>query len=261
MEGKLKGAAIANTRAEHQAAPFTELIRKSGGSSLEVPLIKIRAGESESAEKLKGMLLRLPAYDTVVFTSTNAVYFTLKAMEEAGVDESLIRGVRLACVGTKTERYLNARGLTVTYMPAAFDAEHLAAELVQELPGGSRVLYPRSRIARPVLKNTLSAHGFIVEDPVVYDTVPDPEGARRLAETVKEGRLDVLPFFSPSAVRAFFGPLTACEKEQIWRASRIAAIGPVTGAALKKAGISDFLMAGTYTAEGLIEAITRELYR
>ncbi|PYZ97318.1 hypothetical protein CR205_01570 [Alteribacter lacisalsi] len=257
MAGLLEGVTVANTRAAHQAAQFSALIREHGGSTFEAPLIKVFL--SEDVREESNVFSRLHSFDAIIFTSTNAVAFTLEALEEAGLSVQDLARVPVACVGTKTEAALTEHGISVSYMPDRFDAENLAAELIRHLSKGSCVLYPRSRMARTVLKDTLTARGIYVEDPVIYDTGPDDQGAMRLKKAVLARQTDVIPFFSPSAVRAFFSHLSMEEREQISRTCLIAAIGPVTEQALRQERVTHYTVARRYTAEGMIEAVADAL--
>jgi len=70
---------------------------------------------------------------------------------------------------------------------------------------------------------------------------------------IKEGKVDVITFTSPSTVTYFqeiMGRDYALPPQ-----AKIAAIGPVTAAAVNKAGLKVDIMQETYTIEGLVAGL------
>ncbi|WP_181186236.1 uroporphyrinogen-III synthase [Alkalicoccus urumqiensis] len=175
---------IINTRAAHQLGPVRKAVESRGGTSIDLPVIRI-AGKRPD-------FLPGPA-DWLVFTSVNSVAQWRRIRPW--------QGEKVACVGKKTADAAQAAGYPVTLLPPGTeaDAEGLAAVLCREA-SGSRILYPRSARARPVLVRELAACGCEVEAPVVYDTVTDPSAAGRLEREVQNA--DAILLYSPSAVQA-----------------------------------------------------------
>jgi uroporphyrinogen III methyltransferase/synthase len=128
-------------------------------------------------------------------------------------------------------------------------ATHIAESLAETLGdvAGHRVLWPRASTTRDVLGTILRARGAQVDEVVVYRTVAAilPTDA---TERVRDA--DVATFASPSAVHQFvthFGPAAA---------KQVVCIGPVTAAAAQAAGMQVYAVATSYTADGLVSALS-----
>jgi uroporphyrinogen-III synthase len=243
--GKLNGLRIAITR--EQPGELAGLLSAEGATVVHAPLIRVVA--ADSSELLR--LLSSHKYDWVVFTSSNALRFVVL---EAGVGHALAPGGKpgqspsVACVGESTAEEARGLGLSVNLVP---QRQHLKGllEAFAALPGRGRVLYPRSEVAPPTLKEGLQALGFTVDDPVVYRTLPDRHGMQAFAAQLKRG-LDAVAFASPSAVRHAVEAVDDALKHL-----RLYSIGPSTSAALREAGLEATAEAAEHSAAGLAQAI------
>ena len=136
--------------------------------------------------------------------------------------------------------------------------EFLGAALALELSpsiAGMKILLPRSERARPDLPEALGAAGAEVTEVVAYHTggvgAIEPEVMR----AVQEAQVDVISFFSPSAIenmRAEFGDDLLA---RLATKAALAAVGPVTAAALRSAGLPVAIEAPLTTAESMAAAI------
>ncbi len=79
-----------------------------------MPVIELRPVEDPSA--LDAALARLPQYDWLVFTSTNAVEYFMARLRASALDVRSIRG-RLCAIGTATRDALEACSLKVDLLP------------------------------------------------------------------------------------------------------------------------------------------------
>lgn len=234
--GRLTGLHIATTR-EHAGA-LEEMLAAEGAHVSHIPLIRVVPPEDESP--LRRALAEIASYRWVVFTSSNALRVFLQF---GGHDASAV-----ACVGETTAREAKDAGLEVELVP---ERQHVKG-LIEAFAGledqSGRVLYPRSEIAPPTLKEGLQALGFVVDDPVAYRTLPDETGMQKLKQSLDQ--LDVLAFASPSAV----GTAWSAVAEKL-AAKRLYSIGPTTSAALRKCKLEPAGEASTHSAEGLAQAI------
>lgn len=243
--GRLHGLRIAITR--EQPGELAGLLQAEGATVVHSPLIRIVA--ADNSELLR--LLASHEYDWVVFTSSNALRFVVV---ESGLGHTLVPGGKtgrspnVACVGESTAEEARGLGLRVHLVPKR---QHLKGllEAFAALTGSGRVLYPRSEIAPPTLKEGLQALGFAVDDPVVYRTLPDRQGMTAFAAQLKRG-LDAVAFASPSAVR---NAVTAVDGAL--KPLRLYSIGPSTSAALREAGLEVAAEAAEHSAAGLAQAI------
>jgi uroporphyrinogen III methyltransferase/synthase len=63
-------------------------------------------------------MLRNRDIHIVTFTSSSTVTNLIEALTRKGIEDpvSLLKGMKIACIGPKTEETLQSFGLTVTYM-------------------------------------------------------------------------------------------------------------------------------------------------
>jgi uroporphyrinogen-III synthase len=237
--GKLTGLRIATTR-EHAGA-LDKLLEAEGAQVSHIPLIHVVPPEDDS--ELRRALTVISSYRWVALTSSNA----LRRVLDAGAD---LKGdmPAVACVGESTALEAEQAGVKVALVPR----RHHVKGLIEAFAGldkrEGRVLYPRSEIAPPTLKEGLQALGFDVDDPVAYRTLPDGNGMNKLRQSL-DG-LDALAFASPSAVECAWS--VAAEK---LGSKRLYSIGPTTSASLRRHKLEPSGEALTHSAEGLVEAI------
>ena len=118
---------------------------------------------------------------------------------------------------------------------------------------GSKILLPRAKEAREVLPRLLAAQGAEVDVIPAYETVMNESSADEVLTALQETKRPVVTFTSSSTVRnllKLLGP-----KRSLLQKAVLAAIGPVTAAALKEAGFEAKIVAKIYTVDGLVEAI------
>jgi len=126
---------------------------------------------------------------------------------------------------------------------------------------GARVLWPRSAIARPELRQALTGQGAEVVDPVAYRTTPasGPE-LEAFKSLLGQGRIDAATFLSPSSARnlaaAMGGDLAA-----LGRGTAVASIGPTTSSTLRDLGAPPDVEASEQTVESLAAAVIQHLTR
>jgi uroporphyrinogen III methyltransferase/synthase len=234
------------TRPRSQADSFAAALADIGFEPIFFPVIEIRAFEENVA--LDRAIAKLDCYDWVVFTSVNGV--------DAFFDRQLsplTDHVKVAAIGPKTAAALEARGVSLDFVPEEYIAEAI-------LPGlgdlrGRWILLPRAEIARKALPDAIVKAGGVAHEIAVYQTVPvapDVEGLTGLKSGV-----DAVTFTSPSTVtnfveivrRAGLNPLSLPGNP------KIACIGPITQKAAEEAGFVDLVVAEEYTAEGLVKLL------
>ncbi len=239
------------TRPQAQADGIAEGLRAAGYEPILFPVIEIRAAEPN--RELDEALEHLDRYAWVVFTSANAVDIVFRNRHMDRAKECMAHGVRVAAIGPKTASELRRRGVSPEFVPAEYIAEAI-------LPGlgdvrGKRVLLPRAEIARKALPEAIAAAGGMPHEIAVYKTVqakPAPEALDALRTGV-----DIITLTSPSTVENFvdISRKNGLDPLNLRGDPLIACIGPITGRAAKKAGLTHLVVADEYTAEGLIRAI------
>lgn len=266
----LFGMRVLVTRTPEQAAPLASALRTAGARPVLAPMIRLLPAEDSS--QLDAGLRRLRDYDAIVFTSANALRFTLQRARELGLEATLREtSARVVCGGAQTARAAVEAGLPVHFVPAAAsaegrrgsgDAEALLAQLSTHLePRGRRFLLPRSEIGREVLADGLAKLGAEVDAVVAYRNVPPAEErAEELRAWLRRDELDVLTFASPSAVRHLVALLGEEERSAMQRCI-LAAVGPTTAAALESLGFRADVVPDWPDAKQLVAALVEYVRR
>ncbi len=241
MTTPLAGRRVVVTRFEMEDGPLTTALRRAGAEPLVVPLIGIEpVHHDDSAASVS-----VGDFDWIAFTSANGVRMFWARLDAA--DQTAFRLHRaIAAVGPATARAVAALGATSAVTAPEFVAESLADALGDVK--GMKILWPRAAGARSVLSDTLRARGADVVERILYDTV-----ARTVQDETRSRILeaDAITFTSPSAVHAF----VACFGTSV--APRIVCIGPVTAKAATQVGLPVSAVAGVYTLDGVVSALSR----
>ncbi|HTF34766.1 MAG TPA: uroporphyrinogen-III C-methyltransferase [Myxococcota bacterium] len=240
------------TRSEAQAGALVAALRRAGAEPVLAPMIQVVP--LKDTPELNAATSRLSDYDVLLFTSANAVRCFVEAASGGKTLGSL--RARVVCVGPATARAARELGLSVHLVPAQrFDAEGLLEAIRVAIPlAGQRVLLPRAAAAREILPEGLRRAGAAVDVVAVYRTEPAPADTALLCSRLVRGEIDALTFTSPSTVRHFL----ACLDEAARTAARrcvVAALGPVTAAALREAGLAPDVVAERAEAGALVDAL------
>jgi len=240
------------TRSEAQAGALVAALRRAGAEPVLAPMIQVVP--LKDTPELNAATSRLSDYDVLLFTSANAVRCFVEAASGGKTLGSL--RARVVCVGPATARAARELGLSVHLVPAQrFDAEGLLEAIRVAIPlAGQRVLLPRAAAAREILPEGLRRAGAAVDVVAVYRTEPAPADTALLCSRLVRGEIDALTFTSPSTVRHFL----ACLDEAARTAARrcvVAALGPVTAAALREAGLAPDVVTERAEAGALVDAL------
>lgn len=251
----LAGCRVVVTRSREQAPALVERLQARGGRARVVPAIRFQPPEDPAP--LAGAARRICTYDWVVLTSANGVAALARALEGTGAGVGELQRVPVAAIGPGTAAALRARGITPALVPPVYEGEALARALLETgVRPGSRVLVARAAEAREELPQLLRAAGVVVEVVAAYRTCPDRASLPLLHEVAREG-CDVVSFASAGTASAF---ATLLQEAGLSLASlgspRIACIGPITAARVARLGWPVAAVAGTYTVEGLVQAVT-----
>lgn len=248
----LEGKRVVLTRTVEQSRELTSRLEVMGAIVLLFPAVSF--SEPSDTMEMDRAIRSLGEYDWILFTSANAVRFFAGRCRKLGVEPAHGLNYRCAAVGSATASAVGAAGFAVDHVAQEFLGAALARELSTSLVG-KKILLPRSDRARPDLPDALKAIGAEVAEVVAYHT----GGAGRIdpgvMRAVREVQVDVISFFSPSAIenmRAEFGDDLLA---RLGAKAALAAVGPVTAAALRSAGLPVAIEAPLATAESMAAAI------
>jgi uroporphyrinogen III methyltransferase/synthase len=253
----LFGKRVLVTRPREQAPELVDRLSALGAESIEAPMI--RMAPPDDPDPLLGAAARPEMFDWIVFTSANAVEAFMTALLDGERDVRALKGPRICVSGTATADRLAAYGIKADLIPREFRADAVVAALLATEPmSGVRVLLPRADIGREVIADQLREAGANVTEVIAYRTVLEDsqrEGDPDVYGMLLEGRIDVVTFTSPSAVRNFAKIHGADQVADLLKNTVVATIGPVTADATRQLGIPVTVQPTTYTVPALVDAI------
>jgi hydroxymethylbilane synthase len=248
----LRGKRIVITRPLDQARTFHDMLVDVGAQPLLIPAIRIEPAADMAP--LHDALHNLSRYDWLIFTSANGANIFWQELYALGYGADHLAPILIAAVGDKTAQALEARGVTVDFVPAVYVAEAIAVGLGDL--HDQRVLLPVAALSREVLPDLLTAQGAQVTRLDIYETLPSRLDAAQLAP-LADG-VDVITFTSSSTVQNLVTAVSQVENGRFLPhlyAATIACIGPKTAVTARGLGLRVDLVAGEHTMEGLVEAL------
>jgi uroporphyrinogen III methyltransferase/synthase len=243
------------TRTREQASELVYRLEKLGADCVEFSTISLEPPDSWA--ELDSALQRIEKFDWLLFTSINAIQYFFQRLFQLQLDARALKGIKIAAVGSATDKCLNGFGLKADLLPEVFTGKGLAEALVKEGAGGKCFLLPRALKAHEELPETLrSAGGEVVVVPV-YQNVRPTGKEEELRQLLKEG-IDAVTFTSSSTCSNFLFMLNAKdqkEMQEILAGTKIASIGPITSQTIEENGLQVDIQPEKYTIPALVESV------
>jgi uroporphyrinogen III methyltransferase/synthase len=235
----LLGKRVVVTRAKDQSRTLVAKIRELGGEALSVPTIAILPPE-DGSEALARSARRLSEYDWLIFTSANAVPRFFQFLKDARD----LAGVKVAAIGTGTAQELAKFNIVADLVPPSFVAE----SLISEFPvGPGKVLLPRAKVARDLIRVELAEKGWQVDVVEAYRTEAPPTKPA-LMEAI--GGSDAIIFTSSSTALNFLAGYGLESLPEL-----VVSIGPVTTKTLEENGVKGVVTSAVHNIDGVIETV------
>lgn len=243
----LVGKRIVITRAEHQADELTRLIEQAGGIPILYPCIEIVPPADTTT--LDSALHHLSVYDTVIFTSSNTVFFVAERLANLDIVFDW-RTIRIVAVGDKTDALIQSTfNREADFIPSQYTASSLADEL--PIRKGEKILLPISALSDGELTDLLIARGTEVTTVEAYQTVIGT-GGDDISALLRENKIDAITFTSGSTVTNFvkrIAPETAYDIPAV-------CIGPSTYAVAMNAGFTNAVYPENYTLKDMLHLLS-----
>lgn len=252
----LAGRRIIVTRPGPQAGSLAARLERAGAEVTALPTIQVEPPEDWGPLDLA--IRGLDAYDWVLFTSVNGVAGFQERLQVSGRPPGCPARARVGAIGPATADAVRGIGWEVEVMPAEYRAEGLLLALGARVGPGTRVLLVRAAEARDVLPRGLRAGGAEVTVAPAYRTVRLAGAGERLRDLLTSG-VDAVTFTSPSTVHGFVALLPDRDRPALLAGVVLAAIGPVTEAALADHGLRAAVVAREYTIPALASALAEHL--
>lgn len=194
-------------------------------------------------------LKNIQSYSVIVLTSINGVRIFFDRLHSLKADIRKLSNIRFAVIGSGTADALEKHGIFADLLPGKYTSAALGRLLVREVDSKEKILILRAERGSPELTKILSDAEMDFEDIKTYDVISD--GNNDNDKTVKT---DFITFASSSGVNAFFDNGYKISPE-----TRIVCIGDITADALKKYGVSDYVISKTSNVDGITETILQEV--
>jgi uroporphyrinogen-III synthase len=254
----LSGKRVVVTRAVTQSCELFETLRTRGALPVSVPLISFAPPQDFAA--VDAALQQLDRFDWAIFTSVNVVQALVARSATLDRDlHHLGKPPRIAVVGPATKQEAELAGLSVDYVAKTHLGVALAEELGEQLRSNA-VFLPRSDRANADLPAALRRFGANLTEVIAYRTLPPSDIDRERVSRVIAGPSEpeaaaALVFFSPSAVHNLAGLLGRQQLEAAQNSVVMAAVGPVTAAALRECGVHRIVVGTDTTSAAVVAAL------
>lgn len=252
MELPLAGKRFLVTRSQTQAADFVALLEQQGAAAICVPTIEIVPPESYAP--LDFVLRDLDEFDILILTSVNGVEALFERMLETNQYIGTLTDIFIVTVGPKTAKALEKNCIRPDLIPADHRAEGVVAELLQYGVKGKRILYPRAKVVRPLIVDSLQAAGAEVVAPVAYQTVMPEGNGDRIRDFLAMGNLDAICCSSSSTFDNLLEMVGGCLPGLLGE-TKLFSIGPQTSETIRKHGFEVALEPEQWTLDSLVLAM------
>jgi uroporphyrinogen-III synthase len=208
----LNGRRILVTRPAHQAENLCRLISEQNDIAVRFPTLAIV--EVDNLVTVKQTLAHLEAFDWLIFISSNAVNFALKANDGK---IARLKTRQIAAIGKATADALNLAGLSVSALPERnYNSEALLALPIMHAVDGQKILIIRGESGREVLANTLHARGADVCYLNVYKRIIPNSNSNAVSDLLEQRQLDVITATSSEILQNLLTMLDAKHHSQLF---------------------------------------------
>lgn len=182
-------------------------------------------------------------YSWLVFTSGVGVNVFFDYLNEMGFDIRLLHHLKVACVGTETEKEVNKRGVKADYRPVEYNGAALAHGLSKMIKGRERVLVARAKDGAEDLSRILTDKGIDFDDVAIYEKIPN-------IEKIENAGADFVAFTSSSTVKWFAEAAVNVDYDKI----KAVCIGERTAATARLYGMKVYV-----SEEATIESMVKKI--
>jgi uroporphyrinogen III methyltransferase/synthase len=245
----LFGKNVMVTRARKQSMTLVDRLLELGANVIEVPTIEIVPLPSK--EELGVEINQLALYQYIVFTSVNTVDIFFSKLDEMRYDARSLAGVQVVAIGKQTAKALSMKGIKADIVPELATLEGLVTRLTPLVKQTDRILIPKAKKTRPVLKEQLPAS---ITEVVLYETRMDTIQKGKIVDYFNQELVDYLTFSSSSTVENFIQLIGADYQDLVGRV-KIISLGPITTQTIEKAGLTVYKEAREPLIDAMVELL------
>jgi uroporphyrinogen III methyltransferase / synthase len=259
----LYGKAILLTRPRQQSEEMTTMLEALGAKVIHAPTIELR--EPDSWDAIDESIHQLDLYDWLIFTSVNGVKFFFQRLAQKSTKPlAQLSKASVCAIGLATAKAVESAGAKVDLVATDSHAEGVLQALLfytgsLQALRNLRFLLPRAKLAREVLPTELRKLGAQVNVVEAYQNIMPEMGSDSILALFRDTDIDVITFTSSSTVHNFVAMVGKENLPELLRNSRIACIGPVTGATAEEYDLQNIIQPDSYTAAALVEAIVQAI--
>ncbi|MDI6886190.1 MAG: uroporphyrinogen-III synthase [archaeon] len=201
--------------------------------------------------------------DILVFTSVNGIKKSFELCEgKIDLKKRLLEtNAELCAIGPVTREELEKRGLSANLMPSTFSTKGLEELFNAIRVKDRRIVFLRSSEGNKEIIAFLERKGAVVTDIVIYELKKkDMTEFKKLFEDLVKYKPDYVIFTSSLTFEIFFELSKELDIEkEIFRATKIAAIGDLTAETITGKGMKVDLVAEKSTFENILNKIKKDL--
>lgn len=240
---KVKSILVSQPKPETEKSPYFDLAENCKVKVDFRPFIHV---EGVPAKEFRLQKINLTDFDSVIFTSRNAVDHYFRIAEEMRFKIS--EEIKYFCISESTALYLQK--YIVYRKRKIFYGQQTFADLISVIKKhkDGNFLLPSADILSKNIPELLDANHIKYAVATLYRTVCSD------LSDLSDIKYDVLAFFSPGGIKSLFQNFPKFKQEE----TRIAVFGPTTAEAAKEAGLRVDISAPQPEAPSMTKAL--ELY-
>ena len=252
LSSSLKNKTIVVTRSNDETSESIKKLESLGAKIILFPTIKIVP--IKLFNHFDTYAERLSTFDFIVFTSENAVKYSMERLKETGT--TIPSEIKIICVGSKTADKCKEYNINVDIIPDDFSAKGLLSYFESGNIIEKRFFIPSSEIARNELKMGLIKQGAEVSQIQIYDVaLPDKKEIDKGIQLISSNKPDLFIFTSPSTFDNFLKILGIDNPKIYFENYNVAAIGPTTAKAIEDKGVKVDITPESFTMDALTISI------
>jgi len=240
---KVKNILVSQPKPETEKSPYFDL---AGNCKVKVDFRPFIHVEGVPAKEFRQQKINLLDFDSVIFTSRNAVDHYFRIAEEMRI--TIPNDMKYFCISESTAFYLQK--YIVYRKRKIFHGKQLFADLIPTIKKHKtgKFLLPCADILRQTIPNLLKENDIDFSPAMIYRTVCSD------LSDLAEVNYDVLVFFSPSGIKSLYENFPGFKQNE----TRIAVFGPTTAKAAEEAGLNIDIAAPQPESPSMTKAL--ELY-
>lgn len=202
----LAAKTIVITRPQQQSGEIEQRLIDLGASVVAFPLIAIEAPRDK--DLCQKQLSKLADYDTLIFTSRNAVEMMFSVLAASASQQqtlTILEAMQIAAVGKQTATAIEKQGASVSIVPTAmFNSEALLEHPTLQQVTSKRIAIIRGEGGRDLLRSTLLERGAKVDYIDVYRRVCPVTNLLPLVKCQAQVGIDIIVLTSVEGIHNLF---------------------------------------------------------